>query len=144
MTIPTQKLKDHSTSLRDELLSKRPATPLPWKRSPWIRAHGHAVYTNIASGPSKIACVSVHGKFRDSDKPLATRTKNGDYNGLLLESNCNRDAAYLCHAANSYPLLVEALQNIEANLTGKDCRAERVADSLRRATEILRELGESE
>jgi hypothetical protein len=27
MTIPTQKLKDHSTSLRDELLSKRPATP---------------------------------------------------------------------------------------------------------------------
>ncbi len=32
MTIPTQKLKDHSTELRDELLSKRPAT-LPWKMS---------------------------------------------------------------------------------------------------------------
>jgi hypothetical protein len=30
MTTPTQKLKDHSTELRDELLSKRPATPLPW------------------------------------------------------------------------------------------------------------------
>lgn len=28
MTTPTQKLKDHSTELRDELLSKRPATPL--------------------------------------------------------------------------------------------------------------------
>jgi hypothetical protein len=44
-----QKLKDHSTSLRDELLSKRPATPLPWvyERTSFAR---HADSGNILEG----------------------------------------------------------------------------------------------
>lgn len=35
------------------------------------------------------------------------------------------------------PRMLEELENIQANLTGRDYRPERIADSLRRATEII-------
>ncbi len=38
------------------------------------------------------------------------------------------------------PDLLEALENIEANLTGTDCMPERIADSLRRAKNALAKL----
>ncbi len=38
-----------------------------------------------------------------------------------------------CKAVNCHTKLLDALENIEANLSGSDCPLERVEDSLRRA-----------
>jgi hypothetical protein len=70
-------LKDHSTELRDEQLSKRPATPLPWhSEAPMggIRTSGYHLYTAHTSG---------------------------------VQNTRREDSQYIVHAANSYPRLVD-------------------------------------
>ena len=106
-------LKDHSTKLRDELLSKRPATPLPW--------------TFRESGPTAYGVLgSVHIPRERSAK-----------------HNTRDDAAYIVHAANSYPRLVEALDailNLDAKPMDHSLKEKIVLD----ARALLRSLGESE
>jgi hypothetical protein len=113
MTIPTQKLKDHSTSLRDELLSKRPATALPWKVE-----RQDSTLTFV--GPNQqTSCVI--GDLMD-DKSVGIF---GDPEG------CAQDAAYIVHAANSYPRLVEALKYYATRDVNYEC-----------AHHLLQDLGE--
>ena len=116
-----------------ENVKHQPATPLPWERGPWIRTEGHAVYANISNGAKRIASVSVHGKFRDSGRHVSHRRDDGSYVGTLPEADCDQDAAYLCHAANAYPKLVEALQRLLAPHT---------STAMLKANDLLRELGE--
>jgi hypothetical protein len=103
-----QKLKDHSTELRDELLSKRPATPLPWE---WLPNEGQFIVT-----------------------PEPTRA-------IIAEIPCQgaqaQDGAYLVHAANSYPRLVEALRELLL-----DCEVDLLPTDKHPARALLKELGE--
>jgi hypothetical protein len=54
-------------------------------------------------------------------------------------AHCEKDAAYIVHAANSYPRLVEALKELL-----KDCDADLKPMGLHPARVLLRSLGESE
>ncbi|MHB8388060.1 MAG: hypothetical protein ACYDBH_00600 [Acidobacteriaceae bacterium] len=123
-----------------------PATPLPWGRGPWITAHGEAVYANISSGPQRVASVSVHGKIRDSGRHVSVRKKDGGYSGTLPQAHCDRDAAYLCHAVNAYPRLVQAVTELAQ--TARECIAKcdvhnvLCMDTVLRMESLLRELGE--
>jgi hypothetical protein len=56
---------------------------------------------------------------------------------------CAQDAAYIVHAANSYPRLVEALRHLEQAYANKHSPQHRDA-ARNEALSILRSLGESE
>ncbi len=70
---------------------------------------------------------------------------NGREDGVIASANLSTlrgpedEAARVANARliAAAPDLLAALQNIEANLTGRDNFAERVADSLRRAKEAI-------
>ena len=64
----------------------------------------------------------------------------------------DKDAAYIAHAANSYPLLVEALRVLQARIdacelgpvnTGRE-QADKIAEECAATRALLRELGEAE
>jgi hypothetical protein len=108
-------LKDHSTELRDELLSKRPATPLPWITNERTAIVGAEAFCPVAK------C--------DAAEPDAYQAQ---------------DAAYIVHAANSYPRLVEALKDILHPITGFHNLTNSNEMAFRALLNELGELGESE
>ena len=123
--------------------AQKPATPLPWEAGPWIYSMHDAVYCNVAAGPDRVASVSVHGRLRDSDVHTSKRKSKGSYTGKLTKAACDKDAAYLCHAANAYPKLVEALRACVAAASAdvvEDMSA--VSNASDEASDLLRELGE--
>jgi hypothetical protein len=115
----TQKLKDHSTSLRDELLSKRPATALPWGLGPVFTKEGAALF------------------WTDTSKPGKWQRRLDDKAGVFAMD----DAAYIVHAANSYPRLMEALSGA---LDSQECNGHIGVQMVEEIRTLLRSLGESE
>ncbi len=112
MTSPTQKLKDHSTELRDKLLSKRPATPLPWK-----------LYYKGAGGWQ-----FLHEQFGYLDARSSGMTKEG--------------AHEILRSLNSYLRLVEALRTARDALVKEGHRAGLSAPFVETIDPLLQELSE--
>lgn len=93
----------------------KPATPLPWK-------------------------VSGLGYLSDGKKVLA-RTESAPTQYQQRIDLCMEDAAYIAHAANAYPRLVEALRQMVGAMHQMDKGHH--GDVLAAAA-LLRELGELE
>ena len=105
-----------------------PATPLPWN----ICSNGKAA-KNHAFGEAN--CPTVVGEVYGRGYPIGRGSSPGSL----------RDAAYIAHAANAYPKLVEALRLIYTqtytDADGPELRAQNESNHSRAAT-ILRDLGE--
>ena len=91
----------------------KPATPLPWS----IATAAHHVQLSAVSSGSALRTVEVLGFDRDANE---------------------KDTAYLAHAANAYPKLVEALRQAIA----ADPSQAKGDGHLSPAVALLRELGE--
>lgn len=100
-------------------MNHKPATPLPWYRA---AADRHVQLTPESSGPW-LRTAHVEGSTRDE--------------WARIESN-QRDVAYIVHAANAYPRLVETIKG----WLPRDVSEDGTQDQAMRA--LLRELGESE
>jgi hypothetical protein len=125
-----QKLKDHSTELRDELLSKRPATPLPWN------CHTEKEMRRELAAQQQIPVFSYAAKYDCEIAQFGIKT-------ILPIDEQIKNAVYIAHAANSYPRLVEALRHLEQAYANKHSPQHRDA-ARNEALSILRSLGESE
>ena len=89
----------------------KPATPLPWRDEEGDAGGRHI--TADAKGDDAIACT-----YDESDFAAAAQ-----------------DAAYIAHAANAYPKLVEALHDVLRQVKAYEGQHDRLRD-------LLRELGE--
>lgn len=97
-------------------MNNKPATSLPFKVG--VQALAPHV-TRIMSGSKCVA--SVYGP------------------------NQEQDAAYMAHAANAYPLLVEQLQEVDdllPRINDDDPMAPALRDWLRKVRETMRQIGE--
>ena len=105
----------------------QPATPLPWKRVDWLNgAVTGEGFTPIFSGST-------------------------DHGELVIEGR-PRDFAYIAHAANAYPKLVEALREMRLIAEAQDragdeavpaaYRTKTLHDAVELGNALLRELGE--
>ena len=94
-----------------------PATPLPW--------HEKQVHLNYQG---RVLMHSIEGGTRRLD----------DQSGHFTPE----DAAYLAHAANAYPKLIDTLRAVNAAVHPFDSIANRLAAAA--AYALLRELGEAE
>lgn len=104
----------------------KPATPLPFQDSPVFQRAGRALFWTDTSKP---------GKWQ--------RRLDGCNDGVMGEM----DAAYITHACNAYPELVEALRMAHeamGNCSGQSnwCARE-VAAPMEIARAILAKLGEA-
>lgn len=112
----------------------KPATPLPWEfdaepgsLSGWIGQPD----TEEREG-TVVASPEPHGRMAMSARKNATKVR-------VLDERSKQDAAYIVHAANAYPKLVEALRTlIDADREGALCN-----DQFAAAIDTLRELGEA-
>lgn len=87
------------------VVTKQPATPLPWRV---LGKHGHTIWAG-----NEIIFQATHPRSRGT--------------------GAHKDAAYIEHAINAYPRLIEALHKAAYNgAFSKD------------AERLLRELGETE
>ncbi len=102
-------------------LKHQPATPLPW------RTERERDGVRQIKGKSPYFVARVHGPFTV-----------GDPAGVGYEG-AEANAAYIAHAANAYPKLVRALENVA--LAFGDGEREIAA---KEAAVLLRELGEAE
>lgn len=100
----------------------QPATPLPWK----ISGLGY-----LSNNKAVIAAT-------EHVPNLGEQYRHIPMNGV--------DAAYIVHAANSYPRLIEALQWAHQQMTGRGSALRRrfAGQKLDAQTALLRELGEAE
>lgn len=106
----------------------KPATPLPWTTA--LTNAGQFIRSNGSNGP--------HGYFVEVRQ---TRTGRDE----------KADAAYIAHAANAYPRLVEALRKfaratcdddgVADSMPIEDC-TELTEGDLKAARALLKELGE--
>jgi len=87
-----------------------PATPLPWANQPGDDS-SHGVLSNWRGEPFEVAANAAP-----------------------------TDAAYIAHAANAYPRLVEALREASVSINSKVVGYER--ERMNRWISLLRELGE--
>lgn len=102
----------------------KPATPLPWHLG--VKQAERIIYTQDGWA---VANATVYHGHEDAE-------------------DCKRNAAYIAHAANAYPRLVEALRKLEAEankvrvnmVNVKEGRA--LGESVNDAAALLRELGE--
>ena len=128
------------------MTAHKPATALPWEfdaepgnLSGWIGQPD----TEGREG-TVVASPEPHGRMATSERKNATRVR-------VLDERSKQDAAYIAHAANSYPKLVNALRDC-ANAIQEECNAGDhdhpiIRDHARRkdkARALLRELGEAE
>lgn len=91
-----------------------PATPLPWKDGPVFQTDHRGIFFDDTSKP---------GKWQ-------RRVDSDSLQRGLYEPD---DAAYIAHAANAYPRLVEALRMIMRDAGNRD---------VGQVSDLLRELGE--
>ena len=101
----------------------KPATPLPWsQQGDHVVSYGHRLVGAIADSTQSVY------------KPLRIGSDHWDA-GMT-------DAAYIVHACNAYPRLVEALRGIFDADTRADMSLRQKQDARKAAGELLRELGE--
>jgi hypothetical protein len=106
-------------------MTTRPATPLPWSLT--TKPHSGGVQLEIEAAPGNI--------LKNRLIAVAWPQNGAD----------EKDAAYLLHAANSYPRLVEALRAC-VGAASKDAVEDfgAVSNAADIALALLRELGEIE
>lgn len=106
-------------------MSRQPATPLPWHFGP--RAAERIVYDE--KGWAIANATVYHGRADDGD--------------------AKANAAYIAHAANAYPKLVEALQGLFEQCAmvhkhwGEGCNRRQADEAQKEALALLSELGET-
>lgn len=95
-------------------------TPGPWQY-------------HLGRGANPRFHIQTAGGYQIASTPELSPHSQATIENEAREAN----AAFIVLACNCHDELVETLKDVEANLTGRDCFPERVADSLRRIKEAL-------
>lgn len=108
----------------------RPAAPLPWRAQEWTSHAASTVVIDDQQSPTGVSIVAECEAYDPTDRV--------------------RDAAYIAHAANAYPKLIEALRALQQRMDGCQLgpvnggrdEADAIAAEAEESRALLRELGE--
>jgi hypothetical protein len=111
----------------------KPATPLPWYLPQPVALQSMSAVPVHGGTGRPCAKVSIY-------KPRNDRLDEQEQASPESLTRATADAAYIAHAANAYPKLVEALHNVV-----RDChtRSQQARDTMEVARLLLLELGEA-
>lgn len=110
----------------------KPATALPWAQGMRRGENGNTIFAR--DGKDDFYDSAVCSGYGPLNQDVETVNKTG----------AGQDLAYICHAANAYPELVEALKELVARCDGAEgVRADGSNIQTHNAHGILSKLGEA-